>query len=204
MDKLNKKIKKNGGMTYVELIVVLSIFAIMSSIIIFNYQGFQSKVDIENLTNDIALKLVGAQKSAIAGQLDANANLTTWQPAYGVYFNTATPTQFLDFADLDNSKYCDTSGCNTPYNTSGDVLDITNITDGNTISSIESYSGNNAPTPLTSLFVTFTRKDFGVPVFAGASGVILSGFDYIQINVASPSSTTGYIQIYPSGRIQVD
>ncbi|KKQ07855.1 MAG: hypothetical protein US18_C0006G0001, partial [Parcubacteria group bacterium GW2011_GWB1_36_5] len=59
--KESKRIKKNRGMTYVELIVVLSIFAVMSSIVLFNYGEFQAKVDIKNLASDIALKIVEAQ-----------------------------------------------------------------------------------------------------------------------------------------------
>ena len=58
MSYFNKKIKGNRGMTYVELIVVLGIFAVMLSISMFNYKRFQGKVDIKNLANDIALKLV--------------------------------------------------------------------------------------------------------------------------------------------------
>ena len=59
----------NRGMTYVELIVVLSIFSIMTSVVLFNYGAFQAKVDIKNLASDIALKIVEAQKSALSGKL---------------------------------------------------------------------------------------------------------------------------------------
>ena len=48
-------------MTYVELIVVLAIFAILSSVVMFNYGNFQAKVDIKNLGSDIALKIVRTQ-----------------------------------------------------------------------------------------------------------------------------------------------
>ena len=47
-------------MTYIELIVVLSIFAVMSSVVIFNYGLFQARIDIKNLASDIALKFVEA------------------------------------------------------------------------------------------------------------------------------------------------
>ena len=42
-------------MTYVELVVVLGIFAVMSNVVIFNYGGFQAKVDIKNLSKHITL-----------------------------------------------------------------------------------------------------------------------------------------------------
>ena len=56
-------------MTYVELIVVLSIFSVMTSVVLFNYNEFQAKIDIKVLANDIALKIVEAQKSALSGKL---------------------------------------------------------------------------------------------------------------------------------------
>ena len=62
--KLLRKCKTfptSNGMTYIELIVVLSIFAVMTSIVLFDYGGFQAKVDIKNLASDVALQIVQAQ-----------------------------------------------------------------------------------------------------------------------------------------------
>jgi prepilin-type N-terminal cleavage/methylation domain-containing protein len=42
---MKKTINKTRGMTYVELIVVLSIFSVISTIVIFNYKEFQAKVE---------------------------------------------------------------------------------------------------------------------------------------------------------------
>jgi prepilin-type N-terminal cleavage/methylation domain-containing protein len=64
---MKKTINKTRGMTYVELIVVLSIFSVISTIVIFNYKEFQAKVDIRNLANDVALKIVQAQKNSTTG-----------------------------------------------------------------------------------------------------------------------------------------
>ncbi|MEI8174704.1 MAG: type II secretion system protein [bacterium] len=113
-----KSYKLNAGMTYVELIVVLSIFAVMSSIVIFNYGQFQAKVDIKNLASDIALKIVEAQQSTMSGKLNSGVSMIDWKPSYGVYFNlTVNPTnidntdgsiaynkKFNYFVDKDNSK----------------------------------------------------------------------------------------------------
>src|SRR3989338_9773919 len=98
-----KASKLNRGMTYVELIVVLMIFATISSIVLFNYQEFQTKVDIKNLASDIALKIVEAQKSAISGKLSAQGDFAP-KPAYGIYFNLSPSTNFVYFADFDNNK----------------------------------------------------------------------------------------------------
>ena len=84
MFKINKKIKRNGGFTYVELIVVLSIFAIMSSVVIFNYGSYQTNVDIKVMANNIALKIVQAQKDATSGKWNPNELDNNWKPSYGI------------------------------------------------------------------------------------------------------------------------
>src|SRR3989344_4561547 len=106
-----KKIRNyNAGMTYVELIVVLSIFSVMTSIALFDYNKFQAKVDIKVLANDIALKIVEAQKSAMSGKIPIQNISSTWKPSYGIYFDLADGKNFIYFAntiDGDNNSYDD-------------------------------------------------------------------------------------------------
>lgn len=188
-----------AGMTYVELIVVLSIFSIMTSIILFNYGKFQTNVDIKILANDIASKIVEAQKSSISGQLNLNASLN-WKPSYGIYFDSSSGNNknFIYFADLNQNSLYDTSNCSG----TGECLDNISITKGNYISRIDSYLGST-PTPITNpLSITFKRPDSSV-IFS-SNGLLLNGFDYIQITVSSPDLTVAKIKIYPSGRIQIN
>jgi len=191
------------GMTYVELIVVLSIFAVMSSIVLFNHGKFQAKVDIKNLANDIALKIVEAQKSAMSGKWNTNAP-SGWKPSYGVYFDLSVPNHFIYFADFVdiNKQYDAGSGCSTG---GGECLDDIEITKGK-ISKIEECligDCSSSASISSSLSITFTRPNSGAVFYD--SGGELTGFDYMQITVSSAdSSFNGYIKIYPSGRIQVN
>ncbi len=90
-----KSVHFRKGMTYVELIVVLTIFSIMSAVVIFDYNSFQSRIVIKNLSNDIALKIGEAQKNAMSGKLPPldqqnflkENGIIDWRPSYGVYFN---------------------------------------------------------------------------------------------------------------------
>ncbi len=188
--------KLNRGMTYVELIVVLSIFAVMSSIVIFSYGDFQAKVDIKNLASDIALKIVEAQKSALSGKLPVSPP-ANWKPSYGVYFNTSTSTlqkQFIYFADLDNDKIHNQT-----------ALDTISITKGNYIEKIETCISStcNLINP-TFLSITFKRPDSRA-VFSSLSNIELSAnFNYVQITIKSPKTASAKIKIFPSGRIQVN
>jgi len=196
MFKVNKKIKKNKGMTYVELIVVLSIFGIMSSIVLFNYNKFQAKVDIKNLANDIALKIVQAQKDAMSGKIQSTRFEIA--PAYGVYFNPTENKSFIYFADFSNDHIFNDGSC---Y---GECLDNINITKGNTISEIEECLTGDCSSSASissSLSITFTRPNSGASFFPSLS----VSSNYIRITVSSSDgSFNGYIRVYPSGRIQVN
>lgn len=209
MFELNKKLQKNKGMTYIELIVVLGIFAVMLSISLFSYKKFQGKVDIKNLANDVALKLVEAQKSSLSGKWNAAAG-ANWKPSYGVYFNSTTPTQFVYYADLNNSGNCDISGtlCAPAYSISGEIQDVINITRGNSIASLKVYgSGCSSPVTVTSISVAFKRPSLtALPIVTSpASGC--ATVSYYAINITSPvstQSTTSQIKLFPSGRIQIN
>jgi len=203
---------RQAGMTYVELIVVLSIFAIMSSIVIFNYQGFQAKVDIKNLASDIALKIVEAQKSSINGVLPPLAKQlqtdSTWKPSYGVYFDiTSNPKSFIYFTDLNDinnvsntqNSVFDDSSC------TGECLDEITITRNDYIEKIESCTGSTPScfSVTGSISITFKRPDVRA-IIRDSNGSDITG-DYVQIVVKSSNGeATGIIKVYPSGRIQVD
>ena len=184
------------GMTYVELIVVLSIFAVMSSIVLFNHGKFQAKVDIKNLANDIALKIVQAQKDAMSGKIQSTRFEIA--PAYGVYFNPTENKSFIYFADFSNDHIFNDGSC---Y---GECLDNINITKGNTISEIEECLTGDCSSSASissSLSITFTRPNSGASFFPSLS----VSSNYIRITVSSSDgSFNGYIKIYPSGRIQVN
>jgi type II secretory pathway pseudopilin PulG len=203
-----RKLKRNTnkGMSYVELIVVLSIFGAMSSIVLFNYGEFQAKVDIKNLANDIALKVVEAQKAATQGQLTTHNYIASWKPSYGAYFTLTTNgladnKSFNYFADLNNNQNYDDSTC-TPASLAGECLEKLIITKGNSISAITAYYSSGSTQNLNNVMMIFTRPSQEARFFSSAS--ISSGLSYIQITVSSLKTATARIKIYPSGRIQIN
>jgi prepilin-type N-terminal cleavage/methylation domain-containing protein len=186
----------NKGMTMIELIVVLSIFAVMSSVVMFNYKNFQTRIDIRNLSNDIALKLVEAQKSATSGKWNSSAG-TSWKPAYGVYFNkTANNKNFIYFADLNNDNMYAGPSCGLP-----DCLDTVTINKGNYISNLDVVY-QSSTTSVNDLTVAFTRPNYGPSFSVGGSP--LSSVSYIQITISSIGGATSLIKLYASGRIQIN
>lgn len=200
------------GMTYVELIVVLSIFAVMSLIVLFNYDKFQSKVDIKNLANDIALKVVEAQKSSVFGILPPSAqqqylidkSIINWKPSYGLYFNLVSPGDrktFIYFTDLDQSGDTNSLFCPTPG--ADECLDKISLTKGNTISNLDVYyQGDTNPHPFNNIAIIFKRPNFGAIIFS--NGFQILNVSYVQITVTSLSLVTAKIKVYASGRIQIN
>jgi prepilin-type N-terminal cleavage/methylation domain-containing protein len=201
--------KLNAGMTYVELIVVLSIFAVMSSIVIFNYGEFQTRIDIKNLASDIALKIVEAQKSSLSGNQNPNAP-TNWKPSYGVYFFDPTSANDADgiahnkkfdyFADLDQNGIISNPSCSV---TTNECLDKILITKDNSISKLEVVGAGCSA--ITDLGLVFKRPNSRIAMTSNNLPITCSSLSYYaQITIKSPKTTKATIKIYPSGRIQVN
>lgn len=214
---------KNTGMTYVELIVVLSIFSVVSAVSIFNYQTFQDKVDIKNLSNDIALKVVEAQKFSVSGKLPVlpPASPDIWKPSYGLYFDLAPDLAnnppntgnkvFYHFVDLDQNKNFDygTYNCSQPQ--TNECLEKVSITKGNYIQEIKVFYQDSNGVPdevLNNVAIIFTRPNSGAYITSTNPVIdnLNRSVDRIEIKVSSSSSSpaTSLIKVYTSGRIQIN
>ena len=204
------------GMTYVELIVVLSIFATMTSIVLFNYDVFQAKVDIKNLASDIALKVVEAQKASLFGESPSPFRVTapTWKPSYGMYFTTEGTDssdgipfnkKLIYFADLNQDGDFD-NNLTCAGNDTDECLDKVTITQGgNFISNITVIGEGEGPClEITSLSVVFKRPNSSANI--KTNQLDCTAISSAEITVSSPGTnpTSAIIKIYPSGRIQID
>jgi prepilin-type N-terminal cleavage/methylation domain-containing protein len=216
--KLLRKCKTfptSNGMTYIELIVVLAIFATLSTLVMFNYGSFQDTVDIKNLASDIALQIVEAQKSSVNGVLPAKTFDDTWKPSYGVYFNlpkytSANPDtdgipfnkKFIYFTDLsDENGVFDGSSC--PGGSSQECLNKITITKNNYISGLRIYYTDGYNFPLTELAISFQRPDSSARINMVPNPFHPSTPSYVQINIASSKGSGALIRVYFSGRVQI-
>ena len=126
----------NAGMTFIELIVVLGIFAAVAATVLFNYRGFSNNVSLQNLAQEVALQIKRAQTDAVSGKTPAlsvvqlpninNLLSLDWTPSYGVafdkeeypgslffYFNKDVGSSSeikLDFLDIENGSYSSPCG----------------------------------------------------------------------------------------------
>lgn len=102
------KIASQKGFTVVELIVVMSIFAIMAGVVLFRYKSFGGDIHLQSTAQDIAIMVQQAQNYAISGrypkltvsQSPPDEGSNVWKPSYGVYFNKDEPKKFAFFYDI--------------------------------------------------------------------------------------------------------
>lgn len=105
--------KENKGMTFVELIVVIGIFAAISGTVLFNYRDFSNGIKLQNLSQEVALQAKRAQTLASQGRRPvlSNAQSTNgldnflpfdWVSSYGVAFDTDYQDRFIFYF---NSPY---------------------------------------------------------------------------------------------------
>lgn len=152
-------ISNKKGMTLVELMVVLSIFVIVSGIVIFDYGSFRSAVSLQNLADDIALSVRRAQSYAIGVHDSPQLASMNFKSGYGIHFSTypvsdftktleGSNKSFILFADIpDAGGYMDktynydqssiSSLCdNTTLSSGNECLDILNINSTDVVDSI--------------------------------------------------------------------
>lgn len=219
MNKFYQNKKLNKAMTYIELIVVLAIFSMMASISTYNYGQFQTKIDLQNLSSDVALKASQAEKDASSGRIPPLAAgrdpLPTWKPSYGLYFNQSSSfanpgKSFIYFVDVNNNHLYD--GPDIPSIQSGaacigECLEVINITKGNYVSDVTAIGLNGSQTALSSLSaLSFTRPSTLLTV-TDASKNILPNIDYVRITISTPKSAASVsriIKLYSSGRLQLN
>ena len=106
------------GLTFIELIVVATIFSILAAVSLFQFSDFNSNISLQNVSQDIALKIVQAQRAGSSGafpklrseQLLASPPIIiATPPTFGLYFvydqvNTVNNNKFFYFTDTSLSS----------------------------------------------------------------------------------------------------
>lgn len=176
--KKNKyKVKRSSeylkGLTLVELMVVIGIFLMITTIAIFNYGNFNSNVSLQNLTDDIALAVRKAQGYAIGARGIAVGSETNFSNSYGMHFSSGTnPDNPLDgsnksfilfsipISPQSEKKY--EPGDETTCGGESRCIELFNIVSADIIKSISLTINDQVTTPPTEsayLDIVFTRPD---------------------------------------------
>lgn len=221
------------GLTFLELMVVIAIFGMIAGVVLFNFKDFTGGVNLQNTSQEIALRIMQSQRYAISGNISGGAATTpslSVRPTYGVYFdlngtNSTAPfnsnidprKQFVFFVDGDGDGVFDRNTCGAGNAGTIECLDLITINSGDYISDIciNEKSGTDTKCASTGdidmpINITFKRP-FPDAHFAGLDAVqgITSGgipviVDDMSIKVSSLRGLSKAIIIWTTGQISVE
>lgn len=204
--------KKQKGMTLVELLVVISIFLLLSSIIMFDYNNFQSSVSLQNLSNDIALSVRKAQSYAIGVKGVGNnfnyprgIHFTTGE--YDSYGTQSDEQSFIIFSDIDENKQYDQIDniCGEPAE-DNECQEKLSIKSSDLIKSI--YLGDDDTPQIGIIDISFKRPDPDA-IFCyrvdDADNTCESNFSVVSIEISNglegEEEITRLVKIWNTGQI---
>lgn len=191
---MGKKISNaERGFTLVELVVTISIFVVVSTLVFANYPKFKSQLSLKKTSQEIAFAVREAQVYSLSVKsYDNNFNI-----GYGVHFDKNKSSNVILFADVDNSK---------EYNNGDKIVKEYAI---QTNISIISLCGNENNPPasceLSKLNAVYLRPN---PIInlSGRSGddSLVSNLSDIEIIISSSGEITKKIIIWVSGQITIE
>ncbi len=205
----------SAGLTFLELIFVLFIVAIISSVVLFNYSSFSSNVSIHNLAEDIALTIKQAQTNALSGAgaigfSTGSANPeTTVAPRYGVFFSSDSDvngdwTKYYYFYDLNQDGMMNFSGaipdCSNPPSLGNECFSVTTIQGGDRLSELTAGTTTSSGAPSFGLSIVFKRPFPEPTIFVNSTPVATSA----QIEIESKDGAHKHIVVSQVGQISIE
>lgn len=209
--KADKLSRCSSGMTIIELVVVMGIFAAISGVILFNFTGFSTNVSVQNLSQDIALRIKNAQTAAISGKFNVGF-ISPNVPAYGIYFDvtsSANQKKFIYFADLDNSGLLENGSpmgsiiCQPQSGTQ--CQEETTIQTGDIIEKLclnEESTAPNCGNPVDNVYISFKRP-FPDTIIRSTSAFLPYQINDVEIKVLSSKGVEKTIIVWATGQISV-
>ncbi len=216
---LKNKYEFTRGVTFIELIVVISIFAMISTVTLFNFSDFSTNISLQNISHDIALKIAEVQRKAVSGSF-SNVQVTLpddYASTYGMYLATTssnspdfnqTGKEFISFIDLPptngvydpgqtlaTDKYCSTFSSPSSLT---ECLDRTFITTGDSISSIMLDGA-----PSADVVILFKRPFPDARIYTSATGDAVP-YNNADIEITSAKGAKKHVIINSIGQVRVE
>lgn len=199
-----------AGFTLIELLVTLSIFVILTGVVLFNQAKFNSSILLTNLAYDTALTIRQAQTYGINIKEFGDSKFVP----YGVHFDLDSPKSFILYADVNYkgggltvyqglASTCDTSkGCVSRYNIKGNnyisSICTTAILSGNR----KCFTSNNS-TLEKQFDILFQRPNPDARIYQ-AGDMITDNFSAVDIILSSQDGkSTSTVKVQSNGLIQV-
>lgn len=217
---MRKKQQQNSGITLIEMMVVLGIFAAVSGVLLFNYGDFRNNVSIRNLTQEVALSVRKAQTYATSVRGTSIGGSTRDYPAYGIAFasTAAVPNLAPDqkeivlFVDvppgadptLDGDTYYSYGSAPCGEVAEGEeCFEKLQITTADRISKVEACTAAVC-TEVDEVYLSFKRPNPDA-VFCVPSGAACDGTTYssVIITLESSAGLQKAVTVWNTGQISV-
>ena len=188
-----KEYKKihNKGFTLVEIILVVFITVIISSMVIFRYRDFSDSIELENMATDVTLAVREAQVFGISSR--GTTSMESFFHGYGISLTSADLHSYISFID--------SHGDNLWYDSSNEQLRKTVFKQGYSIKDI-------CATPLslpedctiTELNILFQRPNVNAIIKTAEDSTSTKA----RIELISPSGNTANINVSETGQVYMD
>lgn len=178
-----------------ELLVVMGIFSIISTVVLVNHSRFNSSVLLGNLAYSIAVSVREAQVYGVSVQ-QYNSN---FQTGYGVHMDNSDRNTYILFAD---------TNANNAYDISTDsIVKRYTLNKGHSIIKFcgvkstgdEECSDGSTPVVISSLNVVFFRPDPDANITSDKNSLYSSA----KISVGSTSGDVRSLSVASTGQISV-
>ncbi|QSH39325.1 prepilin-type N-terminal cleavage/methylation domain-containing protein [Candidatus Kaiserbacteria bacterium] len=182
-----------AGFTVIELIVVVGILGVISSITLTSYSKFGGQILLRNLAYDVALSIRQAQVYGISARSFLGAQFAS---GHGVYF---------DFAEGSNKffLYTDTDGNNFYTSAGTEWVETFSIGRGHSIDRLCVPSGPSSENcAITSMDILFKRPEPDAIIRASVGGSFTQ-YDRARIVLDSPQGNKLSVLIESTGQISI-
>lgn len=158
---------KSLGFTLVEMLVSISIFAIITAVVLIRNNEFNSGILFSNLVYEIALSIREMQTYGITVRA---SDAGTFQNGYGVYFDkvkdvTTNTYSFVQFTDIKPDATTPPNGLYTP----SEKLFKFSLKPGNSIEEIKVCNNSNACSSVDDVAITYVRPEPDATIKSGGN-----------------------------------
>lgn len=199
--------KHTAAFTLIELIVSISIFAIMTALVVVKYGSFNNSVLLTNAAYDVALAIRTAQTYGLSVRSTDGGILPT---AYGIHFNRKTDSGISDCIEESTSRFVMFADIGTTPGTcdsADSIISVFNLKNGIIYKIV---IGGSEQSTLNGFTVSYMRPSpeaiFNIRCtvnFQCVSGEYIAQNNYKIVLTSSDGDTRG-VTIYPNGQISVD
>ncbi len=130
----SNKVSSNKGFTVVELLVVISIFTVITTALVIQQSNWNDKLQLNSKLYDLALLVRQAQIYSLGVRQDTLASGDNFNLGYGIHFEASNNSSYIFFSDKNQNQKYDI----------GEDIQTYNLTNGITIDRFCGYLGNSS------------------------------------------------------------